>query len=202
MEQAPDYRSMIKDAKPNAHFMKILALCGSLRAASLNLALLKAIARLAPADMRFTRFDEIGNLPLFNPDLEYRNPPAVVALREAIREADVLLIASPEYAHGITGVMKNALDWMVSCEVFVNKPVAIFNASPRASHADASMREIISMMSADIISQASITLPIVGARLDEEGIIAHTAIAADLRMALTAIRTHLAARPVQPFNDN
>jgi chromate reductase len=193
MEQAPDYGIMIKYAKPNALFMKILALCGSLRAASLNLALLKAIARLAPADMRFTRFDEIGNLPLFNPDLEYRDPPAVVALREAIREADVLLIASPEYAHGITGVMKNALDWMVSCEVFVNKPVAIFNASPRASHADAALREIITMMSADIISQASITLPIVGARLDEEGIIAHTAIAADLRMALAAIRTHLAA---------
>ncbi|QJQ06807.1 hypothetical protein EJG51_014260 [Undibacterium piscinae] len=78
-------------------------------------------------------------------------------------------------------VMKNALDWMVSCEVFVNKPVVIWNASPRASHTDAALREIITMMSADIISQASITLAIVGARLDEDGIVAHTAIAADLR---------------------
>jgi chromate reductase len=101
-----------------------------------------------------------------------------------------------------TGVMKNALDWMVSCEVFVNKPVVIWNASPRASHTDAALREIITMMSADIISQASITLAIVGARLDEDGIVAHTAIAADLRMALAAVRTHLAARPAQQRTDN
>jgi chromate reductase len=202
MEQAPDYGIMIKHAKPNAPFMNILALCGSLRTASLNLALLKAAARLAPPEIVITRFDGIGNLPLFNPDLEPANPPPVTVLREAIREADVLLIASPEYAHGITGVMKNALDWMVSCEVFVNKPVVIWNASPRASHADASLREIITMMSAHIISQASITLPIVGARLDEEGIVAHTVIAADLRMALAAVRTHLAARPAQPLDDN
>lgn len=171
--------------------MEILALSGSLRAASLNSALLRAFARLAPAEISIRQFDGMAHLPLFNPDLEQTHLPAVEALRDAIRSADVLLIASPEYAHGITGVMKNALDWMLSCEVFVNKPVAILNASPRASHADTSLREIITMMSADIIVAASITLAIVGAGLDEERIVAHAAIAADVRAALAAIQAHL-----------
>ncbi|WP_295750010.1 NADPH-dependent FMN reductase [Undibacterium sp.] len=172
--------------------MKILALSGSLRAASLNSALLRVFARLAPADISIQQFDGMAHLPLFNPDLENLNLPPVAALREAIRDADVLLIASPEYAHGITGVMKNALDWMVSCEVFVNKPVVILNASPRATHADASLREIITMMSGDIIAEASITLAIVGARLDEEGMLAHPGIAAQVRGALAAMQAHLA----------
>ncbi|MFZ6751291.1 NADPH-dependent FMN reductase [Undibacterium sp. Ren11W] len=174
--------------------MKILALPGSLRAASLNSALLRVIARLAPAEISIRQFDGMAHLPLFNPDLEHLNLLPVQSLREAIRAADVLLIASPEYAHGITGVMKNALDWMVSCEVFVNKPVAILNASPRATHADASLREIIKMMSGDIIADASITLAIVGARLDEEGMLADPGITADLRGALAAMQAHLSSR--------
>ena len=150
--------------------IKILAISGSLRAASLNSALLRAMARLAPDDIVIRLFDGMGNLPLFNPDIEASDPALVAVFREQIMAADALLIASPEYAHGISGVMKNALDWMVSCEVFVNKPVAILNASSRASFADASLREIVTMMSAIIIEEASITVPIIGARLDEEGI--------------------------------
>jgi chromate reductase len=172
--------------------MKILALSGSLRAASLNSALLRVFARLAPANIGIQQFDGMAHLPLFNPDLEALHLQPVAALREAIRAADVLLIASPEYAHGITGVLKNALDWMVSCEVLVSKPVVILNASPRAIHADASLREIITMMSGDIIVEASISLAIVGAHLDEEGMLAHAGIAAQVRDALAAMQAHLA----------
>lgn len=171
--------------------IKILAISGSLRTASLNSAVLRAMARLAPDDIAIRLFDGMGNLPLFNPDIEASDPAPVAALREQIMSADALLIASPEYAHGITGVMKNALDWMVSCEAFVNKPVAILNASPRATFADASLREIVTMMSGDIIGDASITVPIIGARLDEDGIFAHREISASLRTALDAIKTHL-----------
>ena len=153
--------------------MKILAMSGSLRAASNNSALLRAVARLAPPGIVVELFSDLGNLPLFNPDLEATDPPAVARLRAQIVAADAVMIASPEYAHGVTGSMKNALDWMVGCEAFVNKPVALLNASPRAVHAQASLKETITVMSAIVVEESSNTVPILGAGLDEEGIIAH-----------------------------
>ncbi|MDE2429445.1 MAG: NAD(P)H-dependent oxidoreductase [Burkholderiales bacterium] len=170
--------------------MHILALCGSLRTQSLNAALLRAICRLAPATMQIHISDTIAALPLFNPDLEDDAPPAVRLLRQQILAADALLIASPEYAHGITSVMKNALDWMVSSEDLVQKPVVVLNASPRASHADLALREVLSVMSAEIIDAASITVPIIGARLDEDGIVAHADIAASLTGAMKAVEVY------------
>ena len=168
--------------------MKILALSGSLRAASYNTALLKAVARLAPPDISVELFRDLGNLPLFNPDLESTDPPIIAGFRAQIIEADAVLIASPEYAHGVTGAIKNALDWMVGSEAFVNKPVALLNASPRAVHAQASLKETMTVMSARIIEEASITVPILGSNLDELGIASHPAISAMLRDALQAIR--------------
>lgn len=176
--------------------MKILAISGSLRAASLNSALLRAMARLATNDVQIKNYQGMGDLPLFNPDIQANDPSAVAAFREQIISADALLIASPEYAHGITGVMKNALDWMVSCEAFVHKPVAILNASPRATIADAAIREILTVMSAEIIEEASITVPVIGAGLDEEGIFRHAEIAASLSAALAAIQRHLQAKKI------
>src|SRR6185312_13161832 len=116
--------------------MRVLSISGSLRAASITSALLRATRRLAPPDMEVVFFHGIGELPLFNPDLESQVPPQVGALRREVAAADALLIASPEYAHGVTGAIKNLLDWLVSSEPFVHKPVAVFNASPRAHHAD------------------------------------------------------------------
>ena len=150
--------------------MKILALCGSLRRVSMNAALLRATARLAPAGMQVRIFDGLGELPLFNPDLEARLPAAVGRLHGAILDCEALLIASPEYAHGVTGVLKNALDWLVSFEGFVGKPVVIFNASPRSVHADAALREILVTMSARLLDAACLDLPLRGTRLGEEQI--------------------------------
>ena len=170
----------------------IVALCGSLRAQSYNAALLDAAALVAPRDMRIVRFDRLGEFPLFNPDAEYPSPPAVRDLIERLNAADGVLIASPEYAHGVTGVMKNALDWVVGCEAFVYKPVAVLNASPRATHADAALRETLSVMSAHIVERASITLPILGSQLDAAGIAAHPPFAAALAEALHAFGAEIA----------
>ena len=148
--------------------MKILALSGSLRAASENTRLLRELARPVPAGMQVVVYSGLGELPLFNPDIEFPNPPAA-ALREAINAADAVVIASPEYAHGVTAVIKNALDWMAGNESFVNKPVALLNAAPRAAHAYLSLRETVTMMSANVIEVACITLsqPITGMVEDE-----------------------------------
>jgi len=95
-----------------------------------------------------------------------------------------LLIASPEYAHGVTGALKNALDWLVSFEPFANKPVALLNASPRAHHADASLREILKTMSAELVEPASISIPLLGSALTEDEIATHPAISPAIAGAL------------------
>lgn len=171
--------------------MHILGISGSLRQASLNTALLRAVMRIAPAEITVTLYRDLGELPLFNPDIETPEPVAVASLRQQIVAADAVLIASPEYAHGITGVMKNALDWMVGNESFVYKPVALLNASPRATHAQAALRETLSTMSAQIIDQACITLPILGAGLSEDEIVQHPSFRPQLLAALFAIRDAL-----------
>src|SRR5690349_3915443 len=106
--------------------IQILAISGSLRAASSNTTVLRALAALALAGVAITLYDRLGELPYFNPDLDREGdtPPAVVAdLRARIARADALLISSPEYAHGVPGVLKNALDWLVSSLEFPGKPV-------------------------------------------------------------------------------
>jgi len=100
------------------------------------------VQRLAPSDIHIDLYRGLGALPPFNPDLEVLGPPApVLELRARIISSQAVLIAAPEYAHGVSGVIKNALDWMVGNESFVNKPVGLLNASPRASIAQAALRE-------------------------------------------------------------
>jgi chromate reductase, NAD(P)H dehydrogenase (quinone) len=179
------------DDQPQSACLKILAISGSLRAVSLNSALLRAAARLAPTGVALRVFDGVAALPLFNPDLETRLPPEVVALHAAVADADALVIASPEYAHGVTGVMKNTLDWLVSFEHFVGKHVAVLNASPRAHHGDAALREILKTMSATIVEAASVSFPLLGAKLDEEGMIKDAFISATIMRALADLHASI-----------
>lgn len=146
-------------------FMKpcrLLAISGSLRKQSYNSALLEALSQIAPAYIEIRIFKTVGDLPLFNPDREAENIPALLDLTFELQAADGLIIASPEYAHGISGAMKNLLDWLVSGEEFVNKPVVLFNTSPRAHHAQDALREVITTMSGRIIEPASIAVALLG----------------------------------------
>ena len=178
---------------------RVLALCGSLRARSINAALLRAASRLAPDDLSITVFDHLGELPLFNPDLEANLPEPVRRLHSQVGEATALLIASPEYAHGVTGTIKNALDWLVSFEGFVHKPVAVWNASPRAHHANDALRETLKTMSADLVEHASITLPLLGAHLDDAGMLASATVAPAIRDGLLQLQRHLDGEPGPAF---
>lgn len=167
--------------------MKILAISGSLRLASINSALLRAAARLSPPNVEIRVFRTVGELPLFNPDLEPRMPPQVSALHAEVAASDALLIASPEYAHGVTGTIKNALDWLVSFEAFIHKPVAVLNASPRAHHADEALRETLKTMSALIVEEASISISLLGAHLTEDGMVENPTISRAIRNSLLAL---------------
>lgn len=146
--------------------MKLLAIPGSLRSASINAAFCRVAARLAPPAFEVRVFTGLADLPLFNPDLEPTPPAAVTGLRAEVAQADLLLIASPEYAHGVAGPMKNALDWLVSFEGTVGKAVALVNTSPRAHHAYESLREILRTMSTRLVAEAAI--PLLGACTTEE----------------------------------
>lgn len=166
--------------------MKILAISGSLRAASTNTALLRAAALLAPAGVEIDLYQGLGGLPHFNPDLEDAEPPAVTGLRARVREAGGLLFAVPEYAHGVPGALKNLLDWLVGGEEFIYKPIALLNASPRATHAQASLRETIRTMSGQIVEEASIPVPLLGKTLDPRAIAADPELSVLLQGAIAA----------------
>src|ERR1700757_1700396 len=139
--------------------MRILAISGSLRSTSSNTAVLRAAQTLAPPGVEIILYEGLGALPHFNPDLDGDTPPqSVLELRSAVGLADGLLISSPEYAHGIPGCLKNALDWLVASVEFPGKAVALLNTSARATHAQAQLTEILTTMSARLISEASVTL--------------------------------------------
>ena len=168
--------------------MRILAISGSLRALSFNTAALQAAVALAPAGLEIVVYTGLGDLPHFNPDLDTEEPPEIVkALRLEVGRSDGILIASPEYAHGVSGTFKNALDWLVSCVEFPNKPVALINTSQRAIHAQAHLREILTTMSARLIGRASVTLPLMGRTLDAAGIVADPDLSDQLREALACL---------------
>lgn len=165
----------------------ILAISGSLRRASSNGALVGAVARLAPDTVEVSIYGELAALPPFNPDLDGDAPAAVGRLRAALQACDAVLISSPEYAHGVPGVVKNALDWVVGSGELVNKPIALINASGRARHAWVSLAETLAVMSARVIRDASITVTLEGSTLDANGIVADVARSTALRSAIEAL---------------
>ena len=168
--------------------VRVLAISGSLRRASSNGALVSAVARLAPGHVDVSIYRELASLPPFNPDLaEETAPEAVARFRAALQACDAVLISSPEYAHGVPGVLKNALDWVVGSGELIDKPVALINTSARATHAWESLARTLLVMSARVLLDASITVPLAGRTPDAESIAADTAIAAPLRCAIAVL---------------
>lgn len=164
--------------------IRILAISGSLRAVSSNTALLRAATTLGPEGVEISLYGGLGTLPHFNPDLEGAEPPSVLDFRAQLQSADGVLISSPEYAHGVPGVLKNALDWVVGSGELVGKPVALLNASPRATHAQAALTEILTTMDARVVNEASRTLALLGSGLDETSIRTNEEMASVLHIAL------------------
>ncbi|WP_082582828.1 NADPH-dependent FMN reductase [Frateuria sp. Soil773] len=136
----------------------------------------------------------LGELPLFNPDDERDPLPApVLALREAVGRADALLVACPEYAHGVPGAFKNLLDWLVGSLEFPGKPVLLLNASARGSHhAQEALAEILRTMSAELLSTQPFPVALPGAGCTAEQVLASAERRAELRAALDHLAAELA----------
>jgi chromate reductase len=138
--------------------MRVLGISGSLRRGSLNSALLRAAAERLPAGVELVEFDRLGEVPPYDEDVEVGATPAVVEeLREEVRGADAILIATPEYNHSIPGQLKNALDWVsrpAGRSALNGKPAAVIGTSTGmfgAVWAQAELRKVLGAMGGRVV---------------------------------------------------
>jgi chromate reductase len=143
--------------------MRFLTISGSLRAGSSNTGVLQAIASVAPSGVEIVSFRGLAEIPAFNADLDVEPGPLPVEFfRSELKRSHAVLISTPEYAHGLPGSLKNALDWIVRSGELYEKPIALINPSPRSIFAQAALTEILNTMGARIIQEACLTLPTPG----------------------------------------
>lgn len=168
--------------------MKILAISGSLRTQSSNAILLQAAAQLAPEGTNVIFYQGLGELPHFNPDLDGELlPEKVKEFRALLAAADGVLISSPEYAHGIPGSLKNALDWLVADVEFAGKPVVLITSSAGdAEHATAQLIEVLNTMSAKVLFQASLRAAVVRKALADQANLSDSEVTEIIRAGLNA----------------
>jgi chromate reductase, NAD(P)H dehydrogenase (quinone) len=172
---------------------QVLCLSGSLRQVSSNTAALLAAKELAPAGWLLTLYHGLAGLPLFNPDEEGGELPlSVRQLREAVGRSDALLIACPEYAHGVPGAFKNLLDWLVGSLEFPDKPVLLLNTSARGSHhAQDALCEVLRTMSARLLAPEPLGVVLPGAGCSVAQVLADPARCLELRTALACLNAGL-----------
>jgi chromate reductase len=173
--------------------MRILGIAGSLREASYNRALLWTARELLPEGVELEEFD-LRTLPLYDADVEAAgDPEPVVALKEAIRGADALLIATPEYNRGIPGVLKNAIDWASRpplASPLAGKPVAIMGASTGrggTARAQEHLRAALEYSRAQVLEQPEVLVPEAFMRFDERGEVVDDGIRAELAELLDTL---------------
>lgn len=150
----------------------LVVMVGSLRRGSFNAAIARALPALAPDDVSITPLPSIGDFPLYNFDLQQEGfPPAVTAMGEAIRQADGLIIVTPEYNYSVPGVLKNAIDWLsrLPNQPFAHKPVAIESASPGGFggvRAQLNLRHSLVFLEARAFNRPEVIVAQVNAKID------------------------------------
>jgi NAD(P)H-dependent FMN reductase len=171
--------------------MKIIGISGSLKAASVNTAILRAMADICPSDCSFTIWDGLGALPHFSPDIDFdHSPGAVISYRALLKESDAIVICTPEYAFGMPGVLKNALDWAVSSGEFDRKPVATVSASPLTSGGEkalAWLKQTLTALGAHQVDGASMSIPAVKGKQNAAGELVDAATLDNLKNVLDSL---------------
>jgi chromate reductase len=157
------------------HRLRVVGIAGSLRGGSLNRALLQAAVELAPARLEIV-VHGLSEVPLYNADVEAAAlPPGVHELRVAIREADAILIATPEYNHGVPGVLKNAIDWLSRPPIdsaLNRKPCGIIGASPGmtgTARAQSQLRQALVFTNTYAMLRPEVLVALANTKFDNEG---------------------------------
>ncbi len=142
--------------------LNIIAIPGSLRAASMTKQLVNSLQALAPESVKISVF-ELTDIPLYNQDVEDQGfPAAVVALREAVAAADGIIFATPEYNGAMTGVIKNAIDWLSRQGLMAKRPVTVISGSPGAlgaTKAQESLRAVLNHLGMYVLARPSLAIP-------------------------------------------
>ncbi len=150
--------------------IKILAISGSTRKASSNLNLIKAIVDLSSEIFDVTIFEGLSTLPHFNPDLDNGEAPQEITdFRNQLREAPGVIICTPEYALGVPGSLKNAIDWTVSSMEFSKKPVALITASLSGAKAHSSLLGTLLIIESHLTAQTHLLIPFVKTKVTKGG---------------------------------
>lgn len=177
----------------------VLCLCGSLRQVSSNLALLRAVVELAPPALNASLARPLDRLPHFNPDLDVEpGPAAVQEFRKEVAGAAALVISSPEYAFGVPGVLKNALDWLVSSGELYDKPTALITASPNyggAARAQAHLLDTLRAQQALLVDAACVSVAAVRTKFDAAGRLIDAELSRALRDGLAALERAVRTAP-------
>ena len=148
----------------------IVAISGSTRKSSTNLNLIKAITELSMETLNIKVFEGLSELPHFNPDLDHESPPKeVIAFRKLLNEADGILICTPEYAMGVPGTLKNAIDWTVSSCEFRHKPTVLITASSMGEKGHASLMETLNIIETNITKETQLVISYVKTKVSKEG---------------------------------
>lgn len=172
--------------------MNILAICGSLRPESSNMAVLKALSSWLPLHAQYHIYDHIGKLPHFDPTFNHDNTPAEVdRFRGLIAKADGVIICSPEYAFGIPGSLKNALDWTVSSGEFTDKPVAVITASSSGEKAHEALLTVMNVITGDVPESSTLLIPYIRTKV-ADGIIADEETVLKLQAVIQSLLHHMA----------
>ena len=171
--------------------MKILAISGSLKSTSSNSAILHALKKMAPSEISIIIYEGIGSLPHFSPETDGdKSPASVIDYRKQLRSSDAVIICTPEYAFGMPGVLKNALDWVVGSGEFVNKPVAALSASPSIMGGDKAHSSLVltlSAINATVVEEAKLIIPAVRNKISSNAEILDAVFADQLKTSLRAL---------------
>jgi len=149
---------------------KVVAISGSTRQNSTNENLIKAIADLSTESIDITVFNGIANLPQFNPDNDGDNAaPEVAGFRQQLKNADGIIICTPEYAHGVPGALKNAIDWTISSSEFPHKPTMLITASTDGKYGHKALLETLKVIEAKNVENLQLVISFVKTKISADG---------------------------------
>jgi chromate reductase, NAD(P)H dehydrogenase (quinone) len=165
---------------------KILAISGSTRKESTNHSLIKAIADLYAERLDISMYEGLVNLPQYNPDDDVEDVDAEVAgFRQRLNAAEGILICTPEYAHGVPGSLKNAIDWTVSSSNFPGKPTLLITASTDGSYGHRALLETLKAIDAKNIDNLQLLISFVKTKLNMENKIIDKKTLKDVQAVIT-----------------